>query len=105
MNWKTWLHSLVAAAIGGASNAMLGAVAMPETFNFTHQGWENLAKLAIMGLGLIIAGSMHCVFMMQLVRRTGRSFWPWFIAIVIFMPVGTAVLLAMLLGDADAAES
>lgn len=63
------------------------------------------AKLAIMGLGLIIAGSMHCVFMMQLVRRTGRSFWPWFIAIVIFMPVGTAVLLAMLLGDADAAES
>lgn len=49
MNWKTWLHSLVAAAIGGASNAMLGAVAMPETFNFTHQGWENLAKLAIMG--------------------------------------------------------
>mgnify|MGYP001554629127 CR=1 FL=1 len=49
MNWKTWLHSLVAAAIGGASNAALGAVAMPETFNFTHQGWLNLGKLAFMG--------------------------------------------------------
>jgi len=49
MNWRTWLHSLVAAAIGGASNAALGAVAMPETFNFSHQGWLNLGKLAFMG--------------------------------------------------------
>jgi hypothetical protein len=58
-----------------------------------------------MALGLIVAGAMHCVFMMQLVRRSGRSFWPWFVAIVVFMPVGTAVLLALLLGEADAAET
>jgi len=63
------------------------------------------ATLALLGLGLIVAGSMHCVFMMQLVRRTGRSFWPWFVAVVIFMPVGSAVLLAVLLGDTDAADS
>jgi len=49
MNWKMWLHSIVAAAIGGASNAALGAAAMPDTFNFTHQGWLNLGKLALMG--------------------------------------------------------
>ena len=49
MTWKAWLHSLVAGAIGGASNAMLGAVAMPDTFNFSHQGWLNLSKLALMG--------------------------------------------------------
>jgi hypothetical protein len=64
-----------------------------------------VAKLAIISLALVVAGAMHCVFMMQLVRRTGRPFLPWFVAIVIFMPVGTAVLLAMLLGEADAAET
>lgn len=47
---------------------------------------------------------MHCVFMMQLVRRTGRAFWPWFVAVVVFMPLGTAVLLALLLSEADTAE-
>ncbi len=62
-------------------------------------------RLAITALGMIVAGSMHCVFMMQLVRRTGRAFWPWFVAVVIFMPIGTAVLLALLLSEADAAES
>lgn len=46
---NAWLHSLLAAAIGGASNALLGAAAMPDTFNFTHQGWINLGKLAAMG--------------------------------------------------------
>ena len=63
------------------------------------------ARIAIMALGLVIAGAMHCVFMMQLVRHTGRAFWPWFVAVVIFMPLGTAVLLALLLGDADAKET
>lgn len=46
---RTWLHSLVAAAVGGASNAVLGVLAMPGTFNFTHSGWVNIGKLAFMG--------------------------------------------------------
>ena len=49
MNWRTWLQSLLAAAIGGASNATLGAVAMPDTFNFSHQGLLNLGKIAVVG--------------------------------------------------------
>lgn len=49
---KAWLHSLVAAGIGGASNAILGALAMPDTFNFTHQGLMNLGKIALMGLAV-----------------------------------------------------
>ena len=63
------------------------------------------AKIAVMGLGLLLAGAMHCVFMMQLVRRTGRPFAPWFVAVVVFMPVGTAVLLALLLSEAETSES
>ena len=84
---------------------LVGGLCLWQLISSTQEGEPSPAKLAIMGLGLIAAGSMHCVFMMQLVRRTGRSFWPWFIAVVIFMPVGTAVLLALLLGEADAAES
>jgi hypothetical protein len=49
MNWKTWLHSIVAAAIGGAANAALGTVAMPDTFNFSHAGLLNLGKIAAVG--------------------------------------------------------
>ena len=63
------------------------------------------ARMTLMGLGLLVAGAMHCVFTMQLVRRTGRSFLPWFVAIVIFMPIGTAVLLALLLGESEAPET
>ena len=48
-NLKAWLYSLAAAGIGGASNAALGAIAMPDTFNFTHQGLLNLGKIALIG--------------------------------------------------------
>jgi hypothetical protein len=63
------------------------------------------ARVALAGLGLLVSGAMHCVFMLQLVRRTGRSFAPWFVAIVVFMPLGTAVLLALLLSEAEPSES
>lgn len=84
---------------------LVAGLCLWQLIGSTQDGEPPAAKLAILGLGLIIAGTMHCVFMMQLVRRTGRSFWPWFIAIVVFMPVGTAVLMALLLGESDAAES
>lgn len=63
------------------------------------------AKIALMALGMLVAGAMHCVFMMQLVKRTGRAFAPWFVAVVIFMPLGTAVLLALLLSESDSPQS
>jgi hypothetical protein len=43
------MYTLIAAGIGGASNALLGAIAMPDTFNFTHQGLVNLGKIALVG--------------------------------------------------------
>jgi len=71
----------------------------------TQAGDPLADKMAIFGLGLLVAGTMHLAFMMQLVRRTGRSVWPWFFAIVFFMPIGTAVLLALLLGESEPSES
>lgn len=71
----------------------------------TQEGEPSASKLVLLGLGLAVSLAMHCVFMMQLVRRTGRSVWAWFIAIVVFWPIGSAVLLALLLGEAEASES
>jgi drug/metabolite transporter (DMT)-like permease len=62
------------------------------------------AKITLAALGALVAWAMHCVFMMQLVRRTGRPFWPWFLGILL-MPLGSAVLLATLLGESEASES
>ena len=45
----------MAAAIGGISNAVLGAFAMPDTFNFTHDGWVHLGKLAFIGALIPVA--------------------------------------------------
>ncbi len=46
---KAWIHSIVAAAIGGASTAALAALAMPDAVNFTHDGLVNAGKLVLIG--------------------------------------------------------
>lgn len=76
-----------------------------QLISSTQDGEPPASKLALLGLGLIISLAMHCVFMMQLVRRTGRSVGLWFIGIVLFWPIGSAVLLALLLGESEMSES
>lgn len=49
MSWRAWLYSLVAGAIGGAASSTLAAFSMPDIFNFSHQGWVHLGKLAFIG--------------------------------------------------------
>jgi hypothetical protein len=44
-NLKTWAHGLFAAMIGGAASSLSGALALPGTFNLTHDGLVNMAKL------------------------------------------------------------
>lgn len=48
-NWKTWLHSLGAAAIGGASSALGAVITSPSTFNLTKAGLEHLGAIALFG--------------------------------------------------------
>jgi hypothetical protein len=83
---------------------LVAGLCMWQLLSGANEPEPSATHLALAGLGLIVAGAMHCVFMMQLVRRSGRAFAPWFVAIVIFFPVGTAVLLALLLGDAETSE-
>lgn len=84
---------------------LVAGLCLWQIISSTQDGEPSASRLVLLGLGLVVAGTMHCVFMMQLVRRTGRAFMPWFIAIVVFMPIGTAVLLALLLGEAEPSES
>lgn len=49
MNWKVLIHSIIAAAIGGASSAILAVYSSPNSFNFTKLGLENLARVALGG--------------------------------------------------------
>lgn len=84
---------------------LVAAVCLWQLISGANEPDPPPARMAMMGLGMLVAGAMHCVFMMQLVKRTGRAFAPWFVAIVIFMPVGTAVLLALLLSEADSPQS
>ena len=84
---------------------LVAGLCLWQLISSTQDGEPPASRLTLLGLGLVVAGTMHCVFMMQLVRRTGRAFVPWLIAIVVFMPIGTAVLLALLLGEAEPSES
>lgn len=54
MNWKGWLYSLASAGIGGAANALGGAIVAPSVFNFTHAGLIKFAELAAFGAAVPI---------------------------------------------------
>ncbi len=84
---------------------LVAGLCLWQLISSTQDGEPPASKLALLGLGLAVSAAMHCVFMMQLVRRTGRSFALWFVAIVLVPPIGTAVLLALLLGEAEPSES
>lgn len=49
MNLKTWIHSIIAAAVGGAATSVSAVLVAPTSFNFTSIGWENIGKVALAG--------------------------------------------------------
>lgn len=53
-DWKTWLHSLIAAAIGGATSAVTAAYVVPSAFDFSHDGVQKLGKVAAGGALLAV---------------------------------------------------
>lgn len=56
-DWKNWLRGLVAALVGGASNAVTAMWADPTTFNMSPEGLVALGKLA--GAGALLAAFMY----------------------------------------------
>src|ERR1700735_2427107 len=49
MNWKPWIQSLAAAAIGGAAAALGAALTSPANFNLSSAGLKHLATIAVFG--------------------------------------------------------
>lgn len=84
---------------------LVAGLCLWQLLSSTQEGEPPASQITLLAIGLAVAGAMHCVFMMQLVRQTGRPFWRWLAAILCLPTVGSAVLLALLLSEADAAES
>lgn len=82
---------------------LVAGLCLWQLISTAHQDEPPAGQLVLLSLGLAVAIAMHFAFMLQLVRRTGRALFPWLIAIVLVPPIGTAVLLALLLSEADSA--
>ena len=52
MNLKVWLHSLIAAAIGGGASALSAALVSPDTFNLSPAGLKHLGLVALFGVAV-----------------------------------------------------
>lgn len=51
--WKTWVHSLVAAAVSAAASGVTLVIVDPASFNFSGGGLKHLA--AVCGVQALIA--------------------------------------------------
>jgi hypothetical protein len=49
MKWKVWIHSLIAAAIGGAVASLGDILVSPASFPDTKAGWAHLGTVAAFG--------------------------------------------------------
>jgi hypothetical protein len=47
--WRPWLHSLIAAGIGGAVTSLGAILVSPSSFSFTVSGMEHLGVVALAG--------------------------------------------------------
>lgn len=49
MNWKPWIHSLIAAAIGGAASALGLVIVSPSSVTWSWAGAAHLGEVALIG--------------------------------------------------------
>lgn len=55
MNFKAWIHSVAAAAIGAVSAAITTSIASPSTFNLTPDGLKHLGAVCAVSALLAVA--------------------------------------------------
>ena len=58
-----------------------------------------VARIVLLAIGLAICLAAHWAFMAVVLKRSGRSLLLWLPLVVIFVPVGSAVLLAILFAE------
>lgn len=64
-----------------------------------NNGEEEISALraSMLSMGMAAAAVAHLVFMAQALKLSGRPLVPWLLALIIFMPVGSVILLALLI--------
>ena len=56
MDWQLWLKGLIAAAIGGAANAVVAMIVDPAAFNFAEGGTK---LLTFAGVSALISAALY----------------------------------------------
>lgn len=55
MTLRAWIHSIVAAFIGGASSAVSAVLVDPTKFNLTAEGLKHLAAVSLVSGAIAVA--------------------------------------------------
>lgn len=56
MNWGAWLYGLLTGTISAFSTAVTGVLALPTVFTFDHNGFINMAKMAVLPAAISFFG-------------------------------------------------
>lgn len=93
------MNAAVKNAIESALIAMLVGAVCLGLLIMGNNGDEEISALRASMLSMGIAGAMvaHWVFMAQALKLSGRSLLPWLIALIVFVPIASVVLLALLI--------
>lgn len=72
-----------------------------------NNGEEEISALraSLLSLGIAAALVAHWVFMAQVLKLSGRRLLPWLVALVIFTPLGSVVLLARVMSGNKASQA
>ena len=92
----------VKSAVESALIALLAAaVCLWLLINATNGGDEEIsvAKATLLGLGVAFANVAHWAFMAMAIKHSGRKLMPWLLVVILLTPIGTAILLAVLMSD------
>lgn len=90
-------------AVEWALIALLVAGACLGLLVVANGGDEEISAVKATMLSLGIAGGWlaHLVFMAQCLKISGRRMMPWLLLLIVFTPIASAVLIAMLFSGAQ----
>jgi hypothetical protein len=90
--------ALIALLVAGVCLGLLGVA---------NGGEEEISAVKATMLSLGIAGGClaHLVFMAQCLKLSGRRMMPWLLLLILFMPVASMVLLALLFSGSQSRQA
>lgn len=91
--------SMTPAVKSAVESALVAALAAACALWFLVSGAnaevEPIAQITLSAIALGIAAIAHIVFMAIAVKRSGRAFVPWLIALIVLAPLTSVVLIVL----------